>query len=309
MSTPPNGPSADGLRRQVADGIAQNCKASAAGLGAAISRAFDRQVSVTVGDAKPIDPDSLPEGCRGPGLAIAITIGQTGALVVIPEAARWLPAWCSQPDPQGQQKLGALARQLAALLVPEDSGSAASRAGYVRDLAAAIGQSGLAKGAATVPLRLRQPDGAAIEAAVIWPASRLDGLFGGSQGPAGSPGLASSQRGQTGSSAPEPASTPPGRQGSLLARLPAYTRSLLRIKVPVLVTLARKKQPLGRVLELGPGSIIQFDKSCEEMLELDVGQRPVGLGEAVKVGDKFGLRITSIVLPEERFKPVQPTSP
>ena len=41
------------------------------------------------------------------------------------------------------------------------------------------------------------------------------------------------------------------------------------------------------------------------MLELGVGDRPVALGEAVKVGDKFGLRITSIALPEERFKPVQ----
>jgi flagellar motor switch/type III secretory pathway protein FliN len=55
---------------------------------------------------------------------------------------------------------------------------------------------------------------------------------------------------------------------------------------------------------LGPGSIIQFDKSCEEMLELDAGGRRIAMGEAVKVGDKFGLRITSIILPDERFRPV-----
>lgn len=87
--------------------------------------------------------------------------------------------------------------------------------------------------------------------------------------------------------------------------LPPYTRSLLRIKVPVVVTLAEKRQKLSRIIELGPGAIIQFDKSCEEMLELGVGDRPVALGEAVKVGDKFGLRITSIALPDERFNPVQ----
>ncbi|HVX11713.1 MAG TPA: FliM/FliN family flagellar motor switch protein [Pirellulales bacterium] len=87
--------------------------------------------------------------------------------------------------------------------------------------------------------------------------------------------------------------------------LPSYARSLLRIKVPVIVTLAAKKQPIGRIVELGPGSIIQFDKSCEEMLEMHVNDQLVAEGEAVKVGDKFGIRLTSLVVPGERFKPVR----
>ncbi len=97
---------------------------------------------------------------------------------------------------------------------------------------------------------------------------------------------------------------PPGCPQPTIDDLPQYTRSLLRIKLPVIVTLARSRQPLGRILELGPGSIIHFEKSCEEMLELDVGGRSIATGEAVKVGDKFGLRINSITLPEERFSPV-----
>ena len=86
--------------------------------------------------------------------------------------------------------------------------------------------------------------------------------------------------------------------------LPNYSRSLLRIKVPVTVKLAAKKQPVGKIVELVPGSIIQFSKSCDEMLELEVSGRTVAHGECVKVGEKFGLRITSLVLPGERFKPV-----
>jgi flagellar motor switch/type III secretory pathway protein FliN len=78
----------------------------------------------------------------------------------------------------------------------------------------------------------------------------------------------------------------------------------LRIQVPVLVTLAQKRQPLGRIVELSPGAILQFDKSCEEMLELFVGDRPIACGEAVKVGDKFGLRVTSITPPDERYYPL-----
>jgi flagellar motor switch/type III secretory pathway protein FliN len=78
----------------------------------------------------------------------------------------------------------------------------------------------------------------------------------------------------------------------------------LRVRVPLVVTLARKRQAAGRIVEWGPGAMIQFEKSCEETLELSVGDRTIAVGEAVKIGDKFGLRITSMVLPEERFKTV-----
>ena len=68
--------------------------------------------------------------------------------------------------------------------------------------------------------------------------------------------------------------------------LPPYTRNLLRIRVPVMVTLARKKQPVKSIVELVPGAIIQFNKSCEEMLDMHVGDQNVAQGEAVKVGDR-----------------------
>ncbi len=96
------------------------------------------------------------------------------------------------------------------------------------------------------------------------------------------------------------------RRPTRIEELPAYTRSLLKISVPVIVTLAEKRQPLKRIIELGPGAIIQFDKSCDETLDLQVGDHRVAVGEAVKVGDKFGLRITSMAMPEERFEPLRP---
>lgn len=93
-----------------------------------------------------------------------------------------------------------------------------------------------------------------------------------------------------------------------IALLPPYTRSLLKVKLPVRVTLASTKQPLQRIVDLSPGSILQFNKPCDQALELEVGERTVALGQAVKVGDKFGLWITAMVLPEERFWVVNPRS-
>ena len=82
----------------------------------------------------------------------------------------------------------------------------------------------------------------------------------------------------------------------------AYSRSLLKVQVPVTVTLAAKKQAIGKIIELVPGSIIAFEKSCDEMLALEVSGHPIAEGECVKVGDKFGLRVTSLILPDEQLQ-------
>ncbi len=91
-----------------------------------------------------------------------------------------------------------------------------------------------------------------------------------------------------------------------LNRLPVYARSLLHVKVPVVVTLATKKESVSDILNLCPGAILQFKKSCEEPLDLSVGARPIARGEAVKVGEKFGLRIMSMLLPSDRYITLKP---
>jgi flagellar motor switch/type III secretory pathway protein FliN len=71
--------------------------------------------------------------------------------------------------------------------------------------------------------------------------------------------------------------------------------------VPVVVTLASTRLSLQRILQLGPGAIVPLAKSCEDPLILQVGNHDLAVGEAVKVGEKFGIRINSMVMPEEKF--------
>jgi flagellar motor switch protein FliN len=80
-----------------------------------------------------------------------------------------------------------------------------------------------------------------------------------------------------------------------LANLPMYARRLLRIRVPLQVTLASQRKSVQEIVELGPGSIVKFDKTCDESLALCIGDRTVAQGEVVKIGDKFGLRISNLV--------------
>jgi len=66
------------------------------------------------------------------------------------------------------------------------------------------------------------------------------------------PGTASPAMNESLVSAGRRAASTPGR-GPLAAELPDYTRSLLRVAVPVTVTLAEKRESFGQIVELGPG--------------------------------------------------------
>jgi flagellar motor switch/type III secretory pathway protein FliN len=90
-----------------------------------------------------------------------------------------------------------------------------------------------------------------------------------------------------------------------LSRLPPYARSLLKVSVPISVTLASTRRPVSSIVKLGPGAIIQFKKSCDETLTLEVAGLSIAEGEAVKIGEKLGLYVTDIIMPGERFRRVQ----
>jgi len=69
---------------------------------------------------------------------------------------------------------------------------------------------------------------------------------------------------------------------------------ILRLEVPVIVRLAERKLNMSEVMRLGTGAIIEFFKASDEPLELLINNKVIGAGEAVKVGENFGLRITQI---------------
>jgi len=69
---------------------------------------------------------------------------------------------------------------------------------------------------------------------------------------------------------------------------------ILRMEVPLIVKLAERKLPLSEVMRLGTGAIIEFFKRSDEPLELLVSNKTVAVGETVKIGENFGIRITQI---------------
>ena len=282
------------------------CEAGASEIAAALGRALDASLQVNIHRTGSVDFTCLPDGFDGPGLVVVLKVGSEGVLFLLPESCGLLPSWYANPDPTGQSKLTTLAQELGMLVIPESLPVEDFRAGRVSNLREAMVRAGLSPGAPSIAVAVSGAKTAQGVALLAWPASQPDQALtepNPSASKVSASGLAASFPPLAGAAAIAPVS-PSGRKASL-QDLPPYSKSLLRVKIPVAVTLARKKHPLGKILDLGPGSIIHFDKSCEELLELEAAGYPIALGEAVKVGEKFGLRILRIRLPEERILPVK----
>jgi flagellar motor switch protein FliN len=76
---------------------------------------------------------------------------------------------------------------------------------------------------------------------------------------------------------------------------------LLDVPLDISVELGRCRMTIQDLLALAPGSVVELDKIAGEPLDILVNERLVARGEAVVVNDKFGVRITDIVSPQERI--------
>lgn len=70
---------------------------------------------------------------------------------------------------------------------------------------------------------------------------------------------------------------------------------VLDISMPVTVELGRASMTVQELLQLGPGSVVELDKSAGEPADLFVRDVRFARGEVVVVDNNFGLRITEVV--------------
>ena len=95
-------------------------------------------------------------------------------------------------------------------------------------------------------------------------------------------------------------------QASTAPPKPADLQRMLQIRVPVIVKLAERRISLQDVLQLSTGSIIEFYKSSDEELELLINNRAIGLGVAIKIGENFGLKLTTVGTPRQLVDALRP---
>ncbi|MBU0752764.1 MAG: flagellar motor switch protein FliN [Gammaproteobacteria bacterium] len=90
--------------------------------------------------------------------------------------------------------------------------------------------------------------------------------------------------------------------GADSATTPQGFDMILDIPVSMTVELGRTKISIRNLLQLAHGSVVELDGLAGEPMDVLVNGMLIAQGEVVVVNDKFGIRLTDIITPQERIK-------
>jgi len=99
---------------------------------------------------------------------------------------------------------------------------------------------------------------------------------------------------------PGTASHPVEAAAAAPARNPELQR-ILGLSVPLSVILAQREMSIESILTFTVGTIVEFNVPFDSPLSVYIANRPIAHGEAVKVGENFGVRINQIDSVQERI--------
>ena len=74
------------------------------------------------------------------------------------------------------------------------------------------------------------------------------------------------------------------------------------INLDVVVELGRTRKPLRDILAFTPGNVIELNSMVGDSVDVLINDRLIAKGEVVAFEERLGVRITSIVTPEDLIK-------
>lgn len=77
---------------------------------------------------------------------------------------------------------------------------------------------------------------------------------------------------------------------------------ILDIPVQLTVELGRTKISIRNLLQLAHGSVVELDGLAGEPMDVLINGTLIAQGEVVVVNEKFGIRLTDIITPQERMR-------
>jgi flagellar motor switch protein FliN/FliY len=93
---------------------------------------------------------------------------------------------------------------------------------------------------------------------------------------------------------------PPGPEGTEGSSQSADGLAfVMDVPVEVTVEIGRRRMRIAEILRLGPGSVLELTKAADEPLDIYVNDKPIARGEAVVVGDHYGIRVTEVLTAEQ----------
>jgi flagellar motor switch protein FliN len=80
---------------------------------------------------------------------------------------------------------------------------------------------------------------------------------------------------------------------------------LLDVELEATLRFGCRELPLGEILDLGPGDVVQLDRNVSDPVDLIVADKIVARGEVVLINGNFGLRVTEVAAPRKRLESIR----
>jgi flagellar motor switch protein FliN/FliY len=80
---------------------------------------------------------------------------------------------------------------------------------------------------------------------------------------------------------------------------------VMDIPVQLTVELGRTRLPIRTLVQLAQGSVVELERLAGEPLDVLVNGCLIAQGEVVVVNEKFGIRLTDVIGPDERLRRLQ----
>ncbi len=77
---------------------------------------------------------------------------------------------------------------------------------------------------------------------------------------------------------------------------------ILDVPVTLSMEVGRTRIPIRNLLQLNQGSVVELDRAAGEPLDVYVNGTLIAHGEVVVVNEKFGIRLTDVISPQERIR-------
>ena len=278
---------------EISQQIVETCTGNVAAIAEPLNSNFEAGVEASVGELLSGAAAAIERLGDAAGIAVTFKFGDEGAVCLIPESLP-IPDWYRSPSEGQANQIQTLGMEWSMGLFPMDLEATEYASATTQSLKQQLETLAPADDASVLELPLKRGDAEESHSSLllVWPLTNpvLDSVAPWPVEEAAAsldiaepaPAAAAAPSPTTAPAITAPAGTPAEKQ---------HRDRVLNVPVDMSVQIASKKLDVSQLRNITPGMLITFNKSCESLLDVFVANKLKFRGEAVKVGERFGIKI------------------
>lgn len=274
------------LTDELIDQIFEGCRSNLADLTQSLSTNLSGEFQLTPGDETKGSEEILGKISEQPGIVVTLKYDGFGILCLIP-ADLPMPDWYKSPDGSQASQLQTLPMEWSAGMVPPELEAVEEKTITCENLRAHLETCQPTETARMLELSVTVAGGeSSATIHLVLPVASPITEQAVDESADGANAAASETAAAPAAAAPEPEPEP------LDPALAERVKRINKVPVSLIVRIAERQLELEQLRGIAPGALLMFDKPYDSPLDVYVDNRLYCRGEAVKIGETFGVKIS-----------------